>query len=99
MAAGGTAGLYRLAAGAEGLPTQPVATRLGKPAGTSYASVFAALARWTARPGVGLWQRQMTLGRTPEFCLLSHEAPDLDLPGLVAPLRATRRVVWPAPRL
>ena len=99
LAAGGIGGLYRLARGAEAPPTQPVAAWLAKPAGTSYATFFAALADWTDRAGTSLWQRQMTLGPTPEFCLLSPTPADLDPPGLATPLRVNRRVVWPAPRL
>jgi len=99
LAAGGTAGLYRLAAGDAGPPAQPAATWLAKPATTRYPAFFATLAAWTSRPGWSLWQRQMTLGPTPEFCLLGPAPAEVDLPGLAAPLRAVRRVVWPSPRL
>jgi hypothetical protein len=98
-AAGGTAGLYGLARGAEDPPTQPCATWLAKPAGMSYERFFAALAAWSDRAGTSLWQRQLVLGPTPEFCLLSPAPADLDLPGLAPPLRVTRRLVWPPARL
>jgi hypothetical protein len=96
LAAGGTAGLYRLAAGDGGPPAQASSAWLAKPAGTSDAALFAALAAITGRPGVSLWQRQMTLGPAPEFCLLSPAPVALDPVGLSSPIRTSRRVVWPA---
>jgi hypothetical protein len=97
LAAGGIAGLYRLAAGDEGPPAQPCAAWLSKPAGTSYPAFFTALAGVTGRAGVALWQRQMTLGPTPEFCLLSPQPIALDAAGVTATIPTTRRLVWPGP--
>lgn len=99
LAAGGTAGLYRLAGGDPGSPASPHATWLAKPAGTSYAAFFATLAGWTAEPGWSLWQRQMTLGPTPEFCLLGPAPADVAVSGPAAPVRVRRHVLWPSARL
>lgn len=102
LAAGGAAGLYRLAAGTvgtAGVPAQPIATWLAKPAGMRYPDFFAALARWTGDDRAGLWQRQMTLAPTTEFCLLSPQPVRLDLPGLGAPRQVRRRAIWPADSL
>jgi hypothetical protein len=98
LAAGGTAGLYRLAAGAAGgggTPAQPVATWLAKPAGMRYPELLSALARWTADGHHTLWQRQMTLGPTSEFCLLGPRPVGLALPGLAPPREVHRRTIWP----
>jgi hypothetical protein len=70
LSATGTAGLYRRisepATGSRG-----PAWWLRKPAGTSYPEFLDRL-RASVPPGTGLWQRQMVLGPTPEFCI---EAP------------------------
>jgi hypothetical protein len=84
MAAGGTAGLYRLRRGAPTVAESRWATWFAKPAGTSYEEFYVQLQPWTDRPGVGLWGRQMTLGPTPEFCLLSPHR--LELPASLAGL-------------
>jgi hypothetical protein len=96
VAAGGTAGLYRLVDGGAEAPVQPFAVWFPKPAGMSYAAFSGVMATWTDRAGVSLWQRQMTLGPTPEFCLLSPEAPALALPGLAESIAVRRRVIWPS---
>jgi hypothetical protein len=72
-AAGGTAGLYRLRRGQIDFRQSRFAQWLSKPAGTSYDDFYASVSQWTSRPRVGLWGRQMVLGPTPEFCLLSAE--------------------------
>jgi hypothetical protein len=51
--------------------------RFSKPAGTSYADLYARLEQWTGRPGVSLWRRMMTLGPPPEFCLVAAAALEL----------------------
>jgi hypothetical protein len=71
LAAGGTAGVYRLLSG---MPDErapgPLESRwLSKPGALSYADFLARL------PPGELWQRQMTLGPTPEFDLLGAAAP------------------------
>jgi hypothetical protein len=98
LAAGGTAGLYRRVAGQSPTLGQPQAVWLGKPAGMAYAAFFGALAAQTGQPDASLWQRQMTLGPTPEFCLLAPGVREASLPTGIAPIRVTRRPVWP-PRL
>ena len=59
------------------------ATWLSKPTGMPYDPFYQRLAPVRGRDGVSLWRRQMVLGPTPEFCLLSHELLELP-PGFVA---------------
>jgi hypothetical protein len=81
LAGGGTAGLYRLKSGELGEVAE--AQWFSKPTGVSYDRFFDRLGPLVGRGA--LWQRQMTLGPTPEFCLQSAAA--LSLP---ADLRAVR---------
>jgi hypothetical protein len=67
-AADGTGGLYRLRAGQ--LAEARFATWLSKPSGVSYRDFYETIT------GVTLWQRQMTLGPTTEFCI--HSSTPLD---------------------
>jgi len=94
QAAAGTAGLYRLRRGAEAIADARRASWLTKAAGLSYEEFFQSLEPWTKGSGVGLWGRQMTLGPTREFCLLSHE--DIDLPESFSPLRLRLQPIWPS---
>jgi hypothetical protein len=70
-AAGGAGGLYRFRAGDLRIAEAQFALWLAKPPGMSYDDFYAAMQPWTSQAGVGLWGRQMTLGPTPEFCLLT----------------------------
>jgi len=70
-AAGGTAGLYRLRQGTPDLSKKRFAVWFSKPDGISYKDFFARMEK-EHLPRVALWQRQMTLGPTREFCLLSE---------------------------
>ncbi|HUK66310.1 MAG TPA: hypothetical protein VLV17_05735 [Anaeromyxobacteraceae bacterium] len=77
---GGTGGVYRqLSAGVR--PPGSV-TWLKKPSGLSYRDFRARL------PPGELWQRQMTLGPAPEFCLFEAELPE----GLCGARLVLRRV-------
>ena len=71
-AAGGTAGLYRLRQGSADLSGKRLAVWFSKPDGVSYKEFFSGLSNHDL-PGVAVWQRQMTLGPTTEFCLLSED--------------------------
>lgn len=91
LAAGGTAGLYRLRVGAP--PESPaVAHWFAKPAGMSYATLFETLAPFCANGGA-LWCRAMTLGPAREFCL--HASAPLSLPPLFDVLALSLRRVVP----
>ena len=69
MAGEGTAGVYALRQGAQ-LSDARRAAWFGKTAGASYDKFLSRLG------GRGsLWQRQMVLGPTPEFCSLGDEDP------------------------
>jgi hypothetical protein len=69
MAGTGSAGVYAPVRGAIVPPREPHAAWLSKPAGLDYDDLLAALGDGPA------WQRQMTLGPAPEFCLLGAEPP------------------------
>lgn len=92
IAAGGTAGLYRLRRGEPAVAESRWAVWLAKPPRTGYEDFYAQLRPWTDQRGVSLWGRQMTLGPTPEFCLL---APDrVELPASLAGLTMALELVW-----
>jgi hypothetical protein len=59
----------------------------------SYDELFERLEPITKAPDAGLWGRQMTLGPTPEFCLLTPLKPALP-PGISGLERPLERV-WP----
>jgi hypothetical protein len=65
--AGGTAGLYRLRSGEIGAAAR--ASWFAKPVGMSFADLLGRV------PAGELWQRQMVLGPSPEFCLFEADAP------------------------
>jgi hypothetical protein len=75
-AAGGTAGLYKLRKGLADLSKKRVAVWFSKPDGVSYKEFFAQIED-EQLPEDALWQRQMTLGPTQEFCLLSENEHDV----------------------
>ena len=89
-AGGGAAGVFRLRLG-NVLREPRSAHWFSKPAGTSYADFLASLERPVAAAGGALWQRQMTLGPTAEFCL--HAAERVPLAG-VEPLVLVLRPAW-----
>lgn len=96
-AAGGTAGLYRLRQGATGSLGQAVevraATWFSKPAGMRYEALDAELAERTEATPSQLWSRTMTLGPTPEMCVLAPVAIALpaEFDAIVVPMEP----VWP----
>ena len=91
-AAGGTAGLYRLRAGAPVSHGGP-GYWFAKPAGMSYPELYSLLQPFTDRANVALWGRQMTLGPAAEFCL--HTKGATDLPLRLSARLVERTMVWP----
>lgn len=92
-AAGGVAGLYRLRSGVvQDGRTARVATWFAKPRGRSYSEHYAQLESLTAKAGVALWGRQMTLGPTLEFCI--HSPRRIALPPGCEPLEIALEPVW-----
>ena len=88
-AAGGTAGLYRLRTGTPDIATSRHALWFAKPEGEPYEDFFRRME--DQRPeGSALWGRQMTLGPTAEFCLLTAIEKDCGLTGQHVRLR----LVW-----
>jgi hypothetical protein len=82
MAADGVGKLLSLAAG-EYSPSAGFEVRFAKPAGMTYADLYARLQGWTGRPGVSLWRRMMVLGPAPEFCMVT--ASEVELPAEMHP--------------
>lgn len=93
LAAGGTAGLYRLRAGEAALDAARSACWLAKPAGMRYEEFYALLNPLTSQPGIALWGRQMVLGPTLEFCL--HTRGTAELPAGMASHRTSLERLWP----
>jgi hypothetical protein len=77
LAARGTAGLYKPARALQAQVDGPVVTWFSKPAGTSYDDLYASLNEQDPSISNSLWQRFLTLGPTPEFCVTGNEALDL----------------------
>lgn len=93
LAAGASAGLYRLRAGAASLGQDQFSYWFVKPAGRTYETFFQHLGPFTSAPGAALWVRQMVLGPTPEFCLRSPGR--VQLPTELAALELQLQRVWP----
>ena len=70
-AAGAAGGLYQLKLGRPKLDTCRFVSWITKPRGTGYEEFYRMVEPWTARPDASLWRRQMVLGPTPEFALVS----------------------------
>jgi hypothetical protein len=86
-AGAGTAGVYRLLAGAPEPPSHPWRAWLAKPAGVAYADFHDALA--AALPaGAAAWQRQMTLGPAGEYVVAAAEPVAVPWPTREAAARA-----------
>jgi len=91
VAAGGTAGVYRLRLGAP-----PVAGHelwFAKPDGMSYESLWTELAPIVQEARGALWSRYMVLGPSPEFCFQTAEPREM--PPRFAPIAIPLRQVWP----
>ena len=86
-AAGGTAGLYRLKAGAA-IVAPLFASWFSKPNGWSYGQLLERLQPVTDY--AALWGRQMTLGPALEFCLHANALPQIPagINALSIPLRS-----------
>jgi len=75
-AADGSAGIYRRTLGAP-RPDGALASWFAKPDGLTYSALGETLDERLAGRDASMWQRQMTLGPAPEFCLLADEAVEL----------------------
>ena len=91
VAAGGTAGLYRLRLG-DALARPTHATWFEKPADRSHARLLEELRPIVERGGMALWCRQMVLGPSPELCL--HGETPVELPDGYQALRLPLAHVW-----
>lgn len=92
-AAGGTAGLYRLRQGAVQAGEVRCATWFSKPAGMTYEALDADLTDRTRGIPSQLWSRAMTLGPTPEMCVLASEA--ISLPAEFDAINVPMELLWP----
>jgi hypothetical protein len=82
----GSAGVYRLRAGATPLPREGDALWLHKPRGVPYPEFRARI----DSHGGAVWERQMVLGPAPEYCLIAPSRPPDDVAASVL-----RRAVFP----
>lgn len=89
---GGTAGLYRLRDGKVDLANTRYAIWLSKPSGVSYQSFYELLQPSVKDYDAALWGRQMTLGPTTEFCLVSRTP--IKLPDRIIGRQLALDVVW-----
>jgi hypothetical protein len=92
MAGAGFGGLYRLIAGGANWSRTNTGTWLRKPDGMKYAEFVEQASRLVDPSSMGLWQRQMTLGPGPEFCLLSNDR--IEAPPAFGPVSLELRQVW-----
>ena len=76
-ASSGAGGLYRLRNGELRLRDALFATWISKPPRTPYQTFLHDLAKLVGDRKTDLWQRQMVLGRAPEFCVHSERPPEL----------------------
>jgi len=90
-AADGIAGLYRLRLGDVDLSNKRLAVWFSKPTGVTYKDFFnGTQTSWS--DDNALWQRQMTLGPTTEFCLLSET--ESELPKEVEGKKIGLELIW-----
>jgi hypothetical protein len=75
LAAGGTAGIYRFRSAGRLNIDAPLSRWFGKPAGMRYQEFLAV--RTSQLGADALWQRQLTLGPAPEFCVLGASTSTL----------------------
>jgi hypothetical protein len=90
-AAYGTAGLYRPRIGSSDLSKKRNAVWFSKPSNLSYKDFFDQMEAWCPTQ-TSLWQRQMTLGPTTEFCLLNHN--DVALPAGLVGQNVSLELIW-----
>jgi hypothetical protein len=88
LAASGIAGLYKPARAEHARAEGDCASWFSKPSGTTYAEFYRYLDEQVPSIAGRLWQRFLTLGPTPEFCLA--ESDGVDLPAEYAPLVVSR---------
>jgi len=91
--AGGTAGLYGLRQGVVPAARVCCATWFSKPAGMSYEALDALVAERIDADCGQLWSRRMTLGPTPEMCVLAQEA--ISLPDAFDTVSVSMELLWP----
>ena len=90
--AGAAGGLFQLQSGRPDAENHRFVSWLAKPRGTSYDDFYSSLQPWTGRPGVSIWRRQMVLGPTPEFGIVSPDR--LDLPSILEVTSVELELVW-----
>lgn len=91
-AAGGTAGLYGLRQGVVRAAAVHSATWFSKPAGMPYAELDGLLGEAMEAGSAQLWSRRMTLGPTPEMCVLA--AAGVPLPEEFGAVHVPMELVW-----
>jgi hypothetical protein len=75
LAGPGTAAIYRLLEGVAAFKRVRVAVWIDKPRGVESPLLAALLGDGMDAAHAGLWQRQLSLGPAPEYCVLAATAP------------------------
>lgn len=88
----GTGGLYHLVSGTVQQPAVRFAWRFNKPAGMSYAELYALLQPYNEQAKGNLWARRMSLGAGPEFCL--HSTTESAPPDVLQALKIPVQQIW-----
>jgi hypothetical protein len=96
-AAAGKAGLYQLCAGVADPTRAHIACWFAKPSGMAYTAFFSLIRPLVEENKGALWQRQMTLGPTPEFCWWAPVSPSL--PATFTEVTLPLVLVWSTPEL
>jgi hypothetical protein len=94
LAGGGTAGLYRLVAGAPSLAAVVAATWTDLPVAPARQAALDELTSTALSQGASLWMRRMTLGPAPELCLLHLSVPGRAAARPASELSQQRVLVW-----
>ena len=87
------AGLYQLKIGEASSVSGNLITWVSKPSGTTYKRFYDEISSYLGDDKTSLWRRQMILGPTQEFCILSRE--DMKgVPSKFNPNPIKREFIW-----
>jgi hypothetical protein len=91
LATGMHAGLYQLKSSSARHKESPWCIWLSKPAGMSYDDFNSMISATVPANSIDYWRRQMVLGPTPEFCIISDKR--IDVKSETTPIYVRRSVI------